>query len=189
MMSASSHLLRSDRFVLRSFNENDLENVFLGLSDPAVIKYYGVHFTSREETRKQLEWFAELEREGTGIWWAICSPDQSIFQGAAGLYYLNKTHRKAEIGCWLLPSYWGKGLMQEVMEKVVQYGFSHLRLHRIEGLVETDNMNCKKAMLKSDFSHEGTMKDCEIKNGQWISLDIYARINKDPSFPENPTDL
>jgi ribosomal-protein-alanine N-acetyltransferase len=157
----------------------------MGLSDPAVIKYYGVHFTSREETRKQLEWFAELEKEGTGIWWAICSPDQNQFQGAAGLYYLNKTHKKAEIGCWLLPSGWGKGLMKEVMEKVVHYGFNHMQLHRIEGLVETDNMNCKRAMAKMDFVHEGTMRECEIKNGKWISLDIYARINQDLSFSED----
>jgi len=50
-------------------------------------------------------------------------------------------------------------------------------LHRIEGFVETDNVNCKNAMKKLDFIHEGTMKDCEIKNGKFISLDIYAKLN------------
>lgn len=167
--------------MLRQFNEQDLDNVFVGLSDPAVIKYYGVHFTNREDTRKQMAWFDELEKEGTGIWRAICSPDQSVFYGAVGLYYLNKTHRKAEIGCWLLPLYWGKGLMQEAMVRMIQYGFNHLNLHRIEGLVESENINCKRALAKMDFIHEGTMKECEIKNGKWISLDIYARINEDHS--------
>ena len=168
---------------MRQFNENDLGNVFLGLSDPEVIKYYGVHFTSLEETKKQLEWFAELEKEGTGIWWAICSPDQSIFYGAAGLYYLNKTHRKAEIGCWILPPYWGRGLMREVIAKVIDHGFNQMDLHRIEGLVETENINCKRAMARMDFVHEGTMRECEIKNGKWISLDIYAKIKQDEITP------
>ena len=164
---------------MRQFNENDLDHVFLGLSDPAVIQFYGVHFTSREETRKQMEWFAELEKEGTGIWWAVCSPDQSIFYGAAGLYYLNKVHRKAEIGCWILPAYWGRGLMGEVIPHIIDYGFKQMALHRIEGLVESENVNCKRAMAKMDFVHEGTMRECEIKNGKWISLDIYSRVNQD----------
>ena len=57
-----------------------------------------------------------------------------------------------------------------------------LGLHRIEGLVETDNINCKRAMAKMDFVHEGTMRECEIKNGKWISLDIYARIHQDSNI-------
>jgi len=31
-------------------------------------------------------------------------------------------------------------------------------------------------MAKLDFLYEGTMKDCEIKNGKFISLDIYAKL-------------
>ena len=33
-------------------------------------------------------------------------------------------------------------------------------------------------MAKLDFEHEGTMKDCEVKNGEYISVDIYAKIKK-----------
>jgi [ribosomal protein S5]-alanine N-acetyltransferase len=176
-MNSQFPIYKTKRFVLRQFDENDLDNVFQGLSDPAVIKYYGVHFDSREETKKQIAWFAELEKEGTGIWWAICSEDHSIFYGAAGLYYLNKVHRKAELGCWIIPEFWGKGIMQEVVPVVIDHGYRMMDIHRIEGFVESENLNCKKAMVKMDFVHEGTMRECEIKNGKWISLDIYARLN------------
>jgi ribosomal-protein-alanine N-acetyltransferase len=49
-MESQFPIFKTDRFVLRQFNENDLDNVYLGLSDPAVIKYYGVYYTSREDT-------------------------------------------------------------------------------------------------------------------------------------------
>ena len=163
---------------MRPFNENDLDNVFLGLSNPDVIKYYGVHYISKEAAIKQMNWFAELEKDGTGIWWAVCSPDKTIFYGAGGLYYLSKEHKKAEIGFWLLPGYWGKGIMKEVIPFILDYGFNTLGLHRIEGFVETKNINCKRAMNKLNFIHEGTMRECEVKNGKWISLDIYAKINQ-----------
>ncbi|MBW1298399.1 GNAT family N-acetyltransferase, partial [Aquimarina litoralis] len=86
--------------------------------------------------------------------------------------------QKAEIGLWLLPEYWGKGIMKEAMPLICNYAFHDLGLHRIEGFVDSENENCKRAMAKLDFNHEGTMKDCEIKDGKYISIDIYAQLKK-----------
>lgn len=168
--------IETERFLLRQFVESDLENVYKGLSDPEIIKYYGVSYQTLEDTKEQIKFFADLEKESTGVWWAICSLDNKIFYGAGGLNSLSKEHKKAEIGFWLLTEFWGQGIMTEVMPVICKYGFEHLGLHRIEGFVESDNLNCKKAMQKLDFKHEGTMEDCEIKNGKFISLDIYAKI-------------
>lgn len=162
--------------MLRKFVPGDIQNVHKGLSDPDIIKYYGVSYKTIEDTQEQMKFFADLEKEGTGHWWAVCSPDNSTFYGAGGLNSMNKTHKKAEIGFWLLKEFWGKGIMAEVLPIICKYGFDNMGLHRIEGFVESDNLNCKKAMEKLDFHHEGTMRECEIKNGRYISLDIYARI-------------
>lgn len=169
-------LLQSNRFLLRPIVESDLEQVYNGLSHPDIIRYYGVSYNSLEETKAQMRFFAELEHNGTGIWWAICSLDQTTFYGAGGLNSLIREHNKAEIGLWLLKEYWGQGIMTEIIPLICQYGFKNLGLHRIEGLVESENFNCKKALSKLDFQYEGTMVDCEIKNGKYISLDIYALL-------------
>lgn len=168
--------LKTNRLLLRQFTKNDLENVYKGLSHPDIIKYYGVSYKTLEETKEQMKFFADLETNKTGIWWAVCSLDNNLFYGAGGLNSLSKEHKKAEIGFWLLTNFWGQGIMTETMPLICKYGFDTLGLHRIEGLVETDNSNCKKAMEKLDFTHEGTMRDCEIKNGKFISLDIYAKL-------------
>lgn len=169
-------VIRTERQLLRQFGESDLEHVFKGLSDPEIIKYYGVSYKTLEDTKAQLRFFADLENEGKGIWWAVCAPDNKTFYGAGGLNSLIREHKKAEIGFWLLKDYWGQGIMQEAMPLICKYGFDALNLHRIEGLVVTDNVNCKRAMKKLDFVHEGTMNDCEVKNGKFISLDIYAKL-------------
>lgn len=170
--------LKTERLLLRRFRQSDLENVYQGLSHPDVIKYYGVNYTSLEDTQRQLEWFWENEKNQTGIWWAVCSPDDKIFYGGGGLSSMSMEHRKAEIGFWLLPQHWGKGIMPEAMPLIFDYAFQHLNLHRIEGLVESDNEICKKAVRKLNFIHEGTMVDCEIKNGRFISVDIYAKFKE-----------
>jgi len=106
---------KTNRLLLRQFKDSDLENVFKGLSHPDIVKYYGVSFDSIEATKEQMEWFANLEKEETGTWWAICSTDNNQFYGAGGLNNLVKEHKKAEIGFWLLPEFWGKGFMMEAL--------------------------------------------------------------------------
>ena len=175
-MKSTFPALESERVTLRQFADSDLENVFKGLSHPDIIKYYGISFNSMEATKEQMAWFADLEKNETGIWWAICSKEDGRFLGAGGLNNISKVNKKAEIGFWLMPENWGKGLMSEVMPLILNYAFTNIGLHRIEGFVETENVNCKKALAKLKFNWEGTMKDCEIKNGEFISLDIYSKL-------------
>ncbi len=176
MNTFNNKTIQSSRLLLRPFVESDIEHVFKGLSHPDIIKHYGVSFDSIEATKEQMNWFAELEKEETGMWFAVCSLNNETFYGAGGLNDLSKEHKKAEIGFWLLTDFWGKGIMKEAMPLICNYGFENLGLHRIEGFVESGNINCKNAMAKLDFQHEGTMKDCEVKNGEFISLDIYSKL-------------
>ena len=169
--------LTTERCRLRQIRPSDQAAVFQGLSHPEVIPYYGVSFSTFEENAEQMRWYADLEANQTGIWWAICDRHDGTFFGAGGFNGWDHTHRKAEIGFWLLPVAWGRGLMQEVMPEICRYGFDRMQLHRIEGFVESENVRCKNAMAKLPFHHEGTMRDCEMKNGKWISVDIYALVH------------
>lgn len=174
-MSDNFHL-HTQHYFLRPIEPSDIYYIYTGLSNPHITKYYGVHFNSLEATEAQMRWYEELRKNNTGIWWAIIDKKQQQFTGAVGFNNLSEKHHKAEIGCWLFPEYWGKGVMQEIFPLVCEFGFQKLQLHRIEGFVESENQACKKAMAKLPFQFEGTMKDCEIKNGRYISLDIYAYI-------------
>jgi [ribosomal protein S5]-alanine N-acetyltransferase len=178
-MSKHFPVLETNRFILRQFTEDDLGYLFSGLSNPEVVKYYGIRFDSPEATRKQLEWFKKQEKRNRGIWWAICSKDTGTFYGAGGLNDKDKKNHRAETGFWLLPQYWGSGIMTEVLPVICDYGFKKLHLHRIVGYVESENRNCKNALARMDFKYEGTMEECEFRDGKYISIDIYAMIKKE----------
>jgi ribosomal-protein-alanine N-acetyltransferase len=177
-MNNTFPVLESDRLILRQFIDSDLESVFLGLSNPEIIKYYGISFETLEATKEQMTWFSELEKNQRGIWWAVCLKEDGQFLGAGGLNDLSKKDEKAEIGFWLLTENWGKGYMSEAMPIILDYAFNSIGLHRIEGLVYSQNANCKRAIEKLEFILEGTMRDCEIKDGNYVSLDIYSKISE-----------
>ncbi|MGN8226570.1 GNAT family N-acetyltransferase [Gracilimonas sp. BCB1] len=171
--------LQTKRLILRPFTEDDLDNVFKGLSNPDIIKYYGISFETRESAKEQMKWFADHERNETGAWWAICLKDSGHFIGAGGLNDIEHDHKKAEFGFWLLPEYWGNGFMGEAIPAILNHGFEKINLHRIEGFVESKNTNCQKALDKLNFTFEGTMRNAEIKNGRYIDIDIYSKLSTD----------
>ncbi|WP_207955433.1 GNAT family N-acetyltransferase [Segetibacter sp. 3557_3] len=167
----------TERLVLRSVIPEDLESVYKGLSHPEVIRYYGVSYDSMESARDQMKFYDDLESQHTGKWFAICSSNEAKFYGACGLNNLNRQHKKAELGFWLLPQYWHQGIISEALPEIIRYGFNELDLHRLEAFVEVGNGNSKKALTKQGFNLEGTMIDCELKGDRFISLEIYARLN------------
>ncbi|MCC5928056.1 MAG: GNAT family N-acetyltransferase [Cyclobacteriaceae bacterium] len=174
-----SQKLTTERLLLRPVANEDLDNVYRGLSHPNVIQFYGVSFKSAEETKEQMQWYADIASEDTGRMFAICDKTDGTFMGVGGFYHWNKIHRRAEVGIWFLPEFWGKGYMEEVMEALYDLAFKKLDINRLEGFVETSNLQCVKALEKCGFYYEGTMREVEIKKEQPVSLAIYARLSSD----------
>jgi ribosomal-protein-alanine N-acetyltransferase len=165
------------RLLIRPFGPADLESVFAGLSHPEVIRHYGVSFATLEATQEQMDWYASIERDGTGLWRAISMKQDGTFLGAIGLNNIVQQHRRGEIGFWLMPEHQGKGYISEALPVILEHGFGALGLHRIAAEVETDNAASANVLVKAGFVHEGTLRECELKDGHWISLDVFAKLN------------
>ena len=139
--------MKTNNYYLKEVEDTDIGLIHQGLSNPELTKYYDVHFATLEETQIQMDWYRSLKNESTGIWWGIYSADDNLLTGAAGFSSLEGNHKKAEIGMWLLPVYWGKGILKEVMPILFTQGFEELNLNRIEGYVVSDNKKCKLSLI------------------------------------------
>lgn len=171
-------ILGTDRCYLRQIVAADQRDVFRGLSHPEVVRYYGVQFDTYDATAEQMAWYAALLENGSGIWWAVCDRGMGRMMGAIGLHDIHPLHRKAEIGFWLMPEWQGRGIIQEVLPVVTGYAFGPLQLHRLEATVETENTASGKVLSRCGFTHEGTMQECEWKDGRWVSLEVWGLLAK-----------
>ena len=170
-------VLDAPPYRLRPIEDTDIDWVFRALSDPQVYKYYGVRFLTLEATREQMTWYASLLAERTGIWFAIQSNAESV--GAIGFNDYHETHRGAEVGYWLLPPYWGRGVMKTVFPPFLQFAFQQCGLHRMEAVVETENAASAALIKKFGFQYEGTRRECEFKDGRYISDEIYGLLARE----------
>lgn len=169
--------LHTQRLLLSQVQPQDQGFLFEALSDPVAMPYNGIYFKSFEETKVQLDWYEKNWSEGTGINWKISNKESGEPLGVISVYHYKPEHKKAELGYWLLPRYWGKGFASEALEAVIHYWQAEKGLHRLEAFIETENTASIKLLEKAGFRHEGTMRDCEIKFSRFISLHIYALIN------------
>ncbi|MAO64678.1 MAG: GNAT family N-acetyltransferase [Balneola sp.] len=175
-MSLAVSELTTQRLSMRPIQDEDLENIYHGLSHPRVIKHYGVSYSTLEETKEQMKWYLQLRENETGTWWAMEKTDSGEFVGAIGLNDIKKEHRRGEIGFWLLPEFWGNGYVTESIPAVLAFGFGQLNLHRIEAWVNVGNSASSKVLNKAGFNYEGTLIDYEIKNGLPLSIQVFAKI-------------
>jgi len=171
--------LDTGRLSLRGIRAEDIDFIYEGLSDPRVTAYYAVAFPTLEATREQMDWYAEIWRQRSGLWWSIRRRESGELVGAVGFNNYEAGNRRAEIGYWLLPQFWGRGYASEALEVVIRAAFDELRLHRIEAYVEQGNTASGRLLDRLGFTHEGTLRECEFKDGTYIDLLVYARLETD----------
>lgn len=168
--------LATERLLLQQILPEDQPFVFEGLSHPGVIRFYGVSYQTCNDTTVQMEWYRMLLADGSGIPWKIVRKEWGDNIGVAAVYGYKPEHRKAELGVWLLPQFWHKGYAREALREVIRFWQHEKHLHRLEAFVEAENPASCKLLERAGFGYEGLMKDCEIKNGRFISLKIYALL-------------
>ncbi|HET7896279.1 MAG TPA: GNAT family N-acetyltransferase [Flavisolibacter sp.] len=166
--------LITERLLLQRIEPEDQSFIFEGLSHPDVIRYYGISFQTLQEVETQLQWYRNMEITGTGLPWKIVNRQTGQKMGVLAVYFFRPEHQKAELGFWLLPKFWNRGYALEAVNEVVRYWQQKRQLHRLEAFVEVENTASANLLEKAGFHYEGTMRDCEIKNGRFISLKIYA---------------
>ncbi len=90
-----------------------------------------------------------------------------------------KHHYKAAIGYELSPEYWYQGFMTEVIEKIVEYGFHHLELNRIEAFVEPKNVGSRRVLEKTGFREEGVLKEHYYWRNSFVDNVVFALLKND----------
>lgn len=174
--------LRTPRFLLRQIIASDLHAVYAGLSDVRVITNYGVSYDSLEETQQELDWYEDLLRSGSGVWWGICAPERrEALLGTCGLNQIVREHRRAELGYWLFPDYWGTGAARECVAAVLNHAFGSMGLHRVGAEVDIDNTRSSRLLERLGFQFEGIRRGYELKDGVFLDLKYYARLATDPA--------
>ncbi len=172
-------VLKTERLILRAFTDEDATGVYALRSDPRVMKYldrelhpsvqYSLQLLQKNENRYQ---------KGEAIQWVISSARTEGFWGDIAFFNINKQHHRAEIGYSLLPDYWGKGIMTEAAQAVIQFGFQQLGLHSITADINPNNSASRSLLLKLGFQKEAYFRESYFFDGKYLDSEMYSLLEK-----------
>ncbi len=80
------------------------------------------------------------------------------------------------LGYWIGQPYARQGYMFEAVERVCDFGFSTLGLHRIHATCAVNNDASRLLLLKAGFKHEGRALAYLNINHIWTDHDLFGRI-------------
>jgi ribosomal-protein-alanine N-acetyltransferase len=173
-------IVATERLLLRKIKRSDLTQVFRGLSDPEVTRYYGVHYQNMDAAKQQMRWYRRLHRKDFGRVWAITLKNEGdTLQGVIAMYNWNKKNQSAEIGFWILPNYQQQGYVSEALHALIPVAFSHMNLHRLYATTEPENIASIRTMQATGFLYEGHQREVEKKGDGWVDLLMYALLEND----------
>jgi ribosomal-protein-alanine N-acetyltransferase len=112
-----------------------------------------------------------------GISWAVTLKDDGKLIGTIGFWRMMKEHYRAEIGYMLHPQFQGKGIMQEAMTIVLDYGFNTMKLHSVEANVNPANTASIKFLERNRFQREAYFKENFYYGGKFLDSAIYSLLN------------
>lgn len=104
--------------------------------------------------------FIERQRAGFATrgfcLWKLVHKETSELSGMCGLQPLVNTS-DIEIGWWLLPELWGKGIATEAARCALAFGFQQARLPRIVAIALPENRASTRVMEKLGMTFEAMM--------------------------------
>lgn len=170
-------VLVTERLELRNIEPADAEALLRLRSDPKVMEFMDRPLmNSLEESAQLIINICSSAEKNEAITWGLSIKGNPELIGTIGFWKIIKEHHRAEIGYFLHTAHWGKGLMQEALKPVLNYGFCTMQLHSVEANVNPANAASIRFLEKNGFVREAYFKENYYFNGKFLDSAIYSLL-------------
>ena len=152
--------IKTERLLLRRLKQSDWEMISYLRSDRGVNEF--VKRPSAESKEKAIEFILKTNKaieKRNLYYWAIAEIISAQMIGSICLWNFSKDQKAAEVGYDLSPKYQGKGIMNESLKSILEFGFKILNLDSIEAYTHKDNKSSKKLLERNRFKLVVNKKD------------------------------
>jgi RimJ/RimL family protein N-acetyltransferase len=161
--------LAGKKINLREIEAQDWKAVHEYASQKIVSKYQSWGPNSEEESIAYVnEAVEDCNRDPQNRFvFSIVYKQTNSMIGAGELYIRSAVNREGELGYIIHPDYWGKGIATETAHLLVDYGFTHLNLHRIFATCDPRNIGSEKVLKKTGMKLEGRIRESILLKAGW----------------------
>ena len=174
-------ILETPRLILREWKESDLDDLYEYASVSGVGENAGFsHHKNKEESLNILKLFIKEKKT-----FALVYQENNKVIGSIGVEFIRHkieeldNYLGREIGYVLSKDYWGKGIMVEAVNKVVDYLFNNLKYDFLLSGYFSFNLQSKRVQEKCGFkSFKNIIFDTKLGHKEPGVLTILVNQNK-----------
>lgn len=159
-MIKSQPILHTKQLTLRPLNNHDVTEKYVAwLNDPSVNQYLETRF-SAQNIDTCLAFVNQCNADISAHLFGVFLNTSSQHIGNCKIGFIDPIHHKAQISLFIGDkSHWSKGLGQEIVSALTQFGFNTLNLQKIEAGCYQDNLASLRIFLNSGYQLEGCLKN------------------------------
>ncbi len=168
-------ILKTERLILREWEESDAESLYKYAKNPNIgpIAGWPAH-KSEEESLNIIK--TVFSKEET---YAITIDNKAI--GCVGLlFYPNTNHHwkdnGVELGYWIGEEHWGKGLVKEACQELIKHAHDDLEINIIYASFRNDNQQSKRVLEKLGFKNYCKLKSKDLSGNEIQEIAMVLEI-------------
>ncbi|MDX1939445.1 MAG: GNAT family N-acetyltransferase [Saprospiraceae bacterium] len=170
-------ILSTERLTLRRILQSDVDDLFVLRRDENIMRYIPRPLAaSSEDVIKLIQVIDEGTDNNESINWAITLKKENKLIGTIGFVRMSKENHRAEVGYLLHADYQGKGIMQEALVRVINFGFYDIKLHSIEAVIDPANTASAKLLERNNFIKEAHFKENFFYEGKFLDSIHYGLL-------------
>ena len=166
-------IIETDRLLIRPVNVNDAEAIYKWASDPDVTKYmiYSTH-PNVEHTRQWLESFDINDEDSYDLGFVDKQTGELV--GMGGIVY-RKEDDNWVIGYNLRKDHWGRGLVPEALNAIIDHVRKQREIKAIVGQFADENTKSRRVMEKLGMHFLKDSEYTKLDNSATFKAKIYIK--------------
>lgn len=96
--------------------------------------------------------------------------------GSIGFVQVDHKNASAELGYWLSQDFQGQGIISTSCKRLIDYGFKHLKFHRISMKIIPDNEKSLRIPDRLGFEQEGIARSAFKVGDQFYDLMVFSLL-------------
>ena len=170
----------TERLILRKLTQEYFDYIHSEMTEVEQLEILGLN--SNEALLKEKEKYKNglSSHNKKFLYYQLIDKKTKQIIGWCGFHTWYTDHNRAEIGYELFDdNYKGQGIMSEVIELIVNYGFRNMSLERIEAFIDPNNTPSIKLLKRMNFKKEGLLKHHYFHNNRMEDSIVFALLKSE----------
>ena len=172
-------VFNTERLIVRKLEVEDAPHIYAAARESITevypfLPWYHPDY-SMDETEQWLNHCIEQWPKQRLLAFAIFDRNNGAYIGGCGLNRYDE-HPTANLGYWIRSQATGRGYATEVTEALIEFGFKHASMARIEIVVSRQNPGSLRVAEKSSAIFEGHLRSRILLHGKLHDASMFAAI-------------